>query len=194
MISVLALGMLIAVGAAIDGPHNVAQITITMLTTITVVTIISMVSITITTAEYRRVLSVRLLSDVSILKLPNLHLPNIYLSTYTYPTYTNPAPVVYNPYPYDPVAYDPWYATNVYGWAEDLLLLQQLVLSSHHADSSTKNRTNDPLVNGKRVINANRLGLIASPFGQRNISLFDKRFWDGWRRLQPSSMAHPYWT
>jgi hypothetical protein len=45
-------------------------------------------------------------------------------NTYTYPTYTYPAytyptytaPVVYNPYPYDPAAYDPWYATNVYGW------------------------------------------------------------------------------
>ena len=52
---------------------------------------------------------------------PNSYNPTY---TYTYPTYTYPAytyptytaPVVYNPYPYDPVAYDPWYATNVYGW------------------------------------------------------------------------------
>jgi len=37
--------------------------------------------------------------------------------TYTYPvTYT--APVVYPAYTYyyDPVVYDPWYAANVYGW------------------------------------------------------------------------------
>lgn len=37
--------------------------------------------------------------------------------TYTYPvTYT--APVVYPKYTYyyDPVVYDPWYAANVYGW------------------------------------------------------------------------------
>ena len=40
--------------------------------------------------------------------------------TYTYPSYyyTAPAPVVYPTYNYyyDPVVYDPWYATNVYGW------------------------------------------------------------------------------
>jgi hypothetical protein len=36
--------------------------------------------------------------------------------TYTYPTHYT-APVVYpNAYYYDPVVYDPWYATNVYGW------------------------------------------------------------------------------
>jgi hypothetical protein len=32
--------------------------------------------------------------------------------TYTYPTYTYTTPVVYT---YDPVIYDPWYAVNVYG-------------------------------------------------------------------------------
>jgi len=41
--------------------------------------------------------------------------------TYTYPAYyyTAPAPVVYPTYNYyyDPVVYDPWYATNVYGWS-----------------------------------------------------------------------------
>jgi hypothetical protein len=40
--------------------------------------------------------------------------------TYTYPNYyyTAPAPVVYPTYPYyyDPVVYDPWYGANVYGW------------------------------------------------------------------------------
>jgi len=45
--------------------------------------------------------------------------------TYTYPVYTYPAytyttpvvtPVVYNTYAYDPVIYDPWYAANVYGF------------------------------------------------------------------------------
>jgi hypothetical protein len=37
--------------------------------------------------------------------------------TYTYPTYYT-TPVVYPTYNYyyDPVVYDPWYATNVYGW------------------------------------------------------------------------------
>ena len=41
--------------------------------------------------------------------------------TYTYPTYyyTAPEPVVYPTYPYyyNPVVYDPWYGTNVYGWS-----------------------------------------------------------------------------
>ncbi|MDD2835644.1 MAG: hypothetical protein PHY05_05785, partial [Methanothrix sp.] len=38
--------------------------------------------------------------------------------TYTYPTYYYTTPVVYPTYTtyYDPVVYDPWYATNVYGW------------------------------------------------------------------------------
>jgi len=38
--------------------------------------------------------------------------------TYTYPTYYYTAPVTYPTYTYytDPVVYDPWYATNVYGW------------------------------------------------------------------------------
>jgi hypothetical protein len=38
--------------------------------------------------------------------------------TYTYPTYYYTAPVVYPTYPYyyDPVVYDPWYGANVYGW------------------------------------------------------------------------------
>lgn len=38
--------------------------------------------------------------------------------TYTYPTYYYTEPVVYPTYPYyyDPVVYDPWYAANVYGW------------------------------------------------------------------------------
>jgi hypothetical protein len=46
---------------------------------------------------------------------PTYNYPTYNYPTYTYPTYTYPAPVVYNPYAYDPV-YDPWYATNVYGW------------------------------------------------------------------------------
>ena len=37
--------------------------------------------------------------------------------TYTYPTYYYTEPVVYPTYPYyDPVVYDPWYGANVYGW------------------------------------------------------------------------------
>jgi len=38
--------------------------------------------------------------------------------TYTYPTYYYTAPVVYPTYPYyyDPVVYDPWYGANLYGW------------------------------------------------------------------------------
>ena len=38
--------------------------------------------------------------------------------TYTYPTYYYTAPVTYPTYTYypDPVVYDPWYAANVYGW------------------------------------------------------------------------------
>ncbi|OPY54300.1 MAG: hypothetical protein A4E49_01119 [Methanosaeta sp. PtaU1.Bin112] len=38
--------------------------------------------------------------------------------TYTYPTYYT-APAVYPTYTYyyDPIVYDPWYATNVYGWS-----------------------------------------------------------------------------
>jgi hypothetical protein len=37
---------------------------------------------------------------------------------YTYPTYYT-APAVYPTYTYyyDPIVYDPWYATNVYGWS-----------------------------------------------------------------------------
>jgi len=52
--------------------------------------------------------------------------PTYYYPTYYYPTYyyTEPAPVVYPTYTYypsysyyyDPVVYDPWYAANVYGW------------------------------------------------------------------------------
>ena len=40
-------------------------------------------------------------------------------STYTYPTYYYTTPAVYptSPYYYNPVVYDPWYATNVYGWS-----------------------------------------------------------------------------
>jgi hypothetical protein len=38
-----------------------------------------------------------------------------YSYTY-YPTYYYSTPVVYPTYYYDPVVYDPWYATNVYGW------------------------------------------------------------------------------
>ena len=44
---------------------------------------------------------------------------NWYPYTYTYPvTYTAPVtyPTTYTYY-YDPVVYDPWYAANVYGWA-----------------------------------------------------------------------------
>jgi hypothetical protein len=33
-----------------------------------------------------------------------------------YPTYYYSKPVVYPTYYSDPVVYDPWYATNVYGW------------------------------------------------------------------------------
>ncbi|HNX38986.1 MAG TPA: hypothetical protein PKK11_00270 [Methanothrix sp.] len=36
--------------------------------------------------------------------------------TYNYPAYYYTEPVVYPTYYYDPVVYDPWYATNVYGW------------------------------------------------------------------------------
>jgi hypothetical protein len=38
--------------------------------------------------------------------------------TYTYPTYYYTTPVVYPTYPYyyDPVVYDPWYGANIYGW------------------------------------------------------------------------------
>jgi hypothetical protein len=38
--------------------------------------------------------------------------------TYTYPTYYYTTPAVYPTYPYyyDPVVYDPWYGANVYGW------------------------------------------------------------------------------
>jgi hypothetical protein len=39
--------------------------------------------------------------------------------TYTYPTYYYTQPVVYPTYSYyyDPVVYDPWYGANVYGWS-----------------------------------------------------------------------------
>jgi hypothetical protein len=49
---------------------------------------------------------------------PTYYEPSWYPTySYTYyPTYYYTTPVVYPTYYYDPVVYDPWYATNVYGW------------------------------------------------------------------------------
>ena len=47
------------------------------------------------------------------------HYKSSWYPTYSYtyyPTYYYSTPVVYPTYYYDPVVYDPWYATNVYGW------------------------------------------------------------------------------
>jgi hypothetical protein len=48
------------------------------------------------------------------------HYTSSWYPTYSYtyyPTYYYSTPVVYPTYSYDPVVYDPWYATNVYGWS-----------------------------------------------------------------------------
>ena len=108
MLSILALGMLVAVGAAIDGPGYES-------------------------APYGG--DHRGHNDFSDHGYYDWLNPGGYYSyswgyptyypyswyptyTYTYPSYYYTEPVVYPTYPYyyDPVVYDPWYGANVYGW------------------------------------------------------------------------------
>ncbi|MCX6673179.1 MAG: hypothetical protein NTY37_05315 [Methanothrix sp.] len=53
---------------------------------------------------------------------------------YTYPTYYYTEPVVYPTYPYyyDPVVYDPWHGANVYGWGGATYYYSNSWSWSHH--------------------------------------------------------------